>query len=75
VKPGTIPYGYAYLEGKLVKGLKEYRTVLKIQKLWRSGKSCSAIVKELNNPKTPTRMGGRWGKAVIARILKRYEEE
>ena len=75
MKPGTIPYGYAYLEGKLVKDPKEYKTVLKIQKLWRSGKSCSAIAKELNNQKIPTRMGGRWGKAVIARILKRHEEE
>jgi hypothetical protein len=75
MRPGTIPYGYAYLEGKLVKDPKEYKTVLKIQKIWRSGKSCSAIAKELNNQKIPTRMGGRWGKAVIARILKRHEEE
>jgi len=75
MKAGTIPYGYAYLEGKLVKDPKEYRTVLKIQKLWRSGKSCSAIATILNKQKTPTRMGGRWGKSVIARILKRHEEE
>lgn len=75
MRPGTTPYGFAYLEGKLVKDPKEYKTVLQIQKLWHSGKSCSAIATVLNNQQTPTRMGGRWGKSVIARILKRHEEE
>jgi hypothetical protein len=72
--PGTIPFGFAYLEGKLVKDPKEYKTVLQIQKLWKSGKSCSAIATALNNKKTPTRMGKRWGKSVIARVLKRHDE-
>lgn len=75
MRPGTIPFGFAYLEGKLVKDPKEYKTVLQIQKLWKSGKSCSAIATVLNNQKTPTRMGKGWGKSVIARILKRHEEE
>lgn len=75
MRPGTIPFGFAYLEGKLVKDPKEYKIVLQIQKLWHSGKSCSAIAAILNNQKTPTRMGGRWGKSVISRILKRHEEE
>lgn len=75
MRPGTIPYGFAYLEGQLVKDPKEYKVVLQIQKLWQSGKSCSAIAAVLNNQKAPTRMGGRWGKSVIARILKRHEEE
>ena len=43
MRPGTIPFGFAYLEGRLVKDPKEYKTVLQIQKLWKSGKSCSAI--------------------------------
>ncbi len=75
MRPGTIPFGYAYLEGKLVKDPKEYKIVLQIQRLWKSGKSCSDIAKVLNNQKTPTRMDKRWGKSVIARILKRHEEE
>jgi hypothetical protein len=75
MRPGTIPFGFAYLEGKLVMDRKEYKTVLQIQKLWKSGKSCSAIAAVLNNQKTPTRMGKCWGKSVIATILKRHEEE
>jgi len=75
MRPGTISFGYAYLEGKLVRDPKEYKIVLQIQKLWREGKSCSAIAAVLNGQKTPTRMGKRWGKSVIARILKRHEEE
>jgi len=75
MRPGATPYGYAYLEGKLVKDPKEYKTLLQIQKLWKSGKSCSDIAAVLNNQKTPTRRGKRWGKSVIARILKRQEEQ
>jgi hypothetical protein len=75
MRPGATPYGYAYLEGKLVKDPKEYKTLLQIQKLWKSGKSCSDIAAVLNNQKTPTRRGKRWGKSVIGRIIKRQEEQ
>jgi hypothetical protein len=75
MKPVSIPYGYAYLDGKLVKDPKDYKIVLQIYKLWKAGKSCTDIAAILNNQKTSTRMGGRWGKSVIARILKRHEEE
>jgi hypothetical protein len=75
MRPGTVPYGFAYLEGKLVKDPKEYKIVLQIQKLWRLGKSCSAIASILNDHKATPRRGKRWRKGVIERILKRYEEE
>lgn len=75
MRAGVIPFGYAYLEGQLVKDPREYKTLLQIQKLWKSGKSCSDIAAVLNNQKTPTRRGKRWGKSVIARILKRQEEQ
>ena len=75
MKAGAIPFGYAHLEGQLVKDPREYKTLLQIQKLWKSGKSCSDIAAVLNNQKTPTRRGKRWGKSVIARILKRQEEQ
>jgi hypothetical protein len=43
MRPGITPYGFAYLEGKLVKDPKEYKVVLRIHQPWRSGKGCSAI--------------------------------
>jgi hypothetical protein len=75
MKAGAIPFGYAYLEGQLVKDPKEFKILLQIQRLWKSGKSCSDIAAVLNNKKTPTRRGKRWGKSVIARIIKRHEAE
>jgi hypothetical protein len=75
MRPGTIPYGFAYLEGKLVKDPKEYKIVLQIQKLWDSGKGSSAIATILNDHKALPRRGKCWRKGVIERILKRHEEE
>ena len=72
---GTISFGFAYLEGRLVKHPTEYKLVLKIYKLWTSGMSCQAIADYLNNQNIPTRRGKRWGKSVILRIIKRHEEE
>ena len=35
----VIPYGHAWLEGKLVVEQREYKIILKIMQLWQSGKS------------------------------------
>ena len=75
MKPGAIPYGYAYLEGRPVKEPKEYRVVLQIQNLWNSGKGCSAIARTLNDQKLLTRGGKRWAKGIVSRIIKRHEVE
>ena len=75
MKAGAVPYGHAYLEGRPVKELKEYKVVLQIQNLWQSGKGSSAIASTLNDQKVLTRGGKRWGKGIISRIIKRYEEE
>ena len=40
VKP---PYGFAYFEGRVVKLPKEYRTLLQIINLWKSGRSLNSI--------------------------------
>jgi len=75
MKAGAVPYGYAYLEGRAIKEPKEYKVVLQIKNLWQSGQGCSAIAKTLNDQKILTRGGKRWGKGIISRIIKRYEEE
>jgi len=75
MKAGTIPFGYGYLEGQLLKDPSEYKIVLKILKLWTSGKSCQSIADYLNNQNISTRRGKKWGKSGILRIIKRHEEE
>ena len=70
MRSGTIPYGYAYLEGALVKNPIEFSVVLKITRLWQSGKSARAIAQILNDQKIKTRQGKTWRHTVIQSILK-----
>lgn len=49
MKPGVIPYGYAYLEGQLVISPNEYKIVLLVVKLWQSEKSFKAIARLLKD--------------------------
>jgi hypothetical protein len=71
---GTIPYGYTYLEGELVKNPGEFKVILLISRLWTSGQSFNAIATTLNSQNIPTRMSKRWTRATVARILKRHNQ-
>ncbi len=71
MKPGVIPYGYAYLEGKLVISPNEYKIVLSILREWKSGKSFKAIARLLNAKKVRTRLGKTWVGSTIAAIARR----
>ncbi|MBI2027463.1 MAG: hypothetical protein HYS98_06650 [Deltaproteobacteria bacterium] len=70
-RPGVTPYGYAWLEGKLVVDPREYKRVLEILQLWQSGKNYSAIVKHLNGQNLPTRFGKSWTQSVVRPIIGR----
>jgi len=72
MRSGAIPFGYAYLDGKLTVDPREYNVILKIQKLWQSGKAQRAIAQILNDQKIPTRHGKRWSHGVVGTILKRH---
>ena len=67
---GHTPYGYAYLDGKLLLDPKEQIIVRKILKLHQSGLSGNAIAKELNHQKVPSRTGKSWSPCVVRRIIK-----
>jgi len=71
----VIPYGHAWLEGKLVVEPREYKVVLKIMQLWQSGKSQAAIADFLNSQKVPTRMGKKWFHSSVGAIIKRQKKE
>ena len=49
----------------------EYKIVLKIMKLWDSGKSLTAIADHLNGQEVPTRMSKKWFHSAVNAIVKR----
>lgn len=66
----NIPYGYDYIDGKLVINEDEARVVKDIYSWYSEGKSMGEIAKMLNNSKIPTKKGGFWAKKTISTILK-----
>lgn len=71
---GSTPFGYAYLDGKLLMDPKEQIAIRKILNLWESGKSYQAIADELNDKKIPTRSGKPWIKSVVRSIIMKAKE-
>lgn len=71
MKSGAVPYGYAYLDGKLVIDPHEYKNVLEILHLQKSGLSFRAIARALNDRKITTRLGKKWTHEIIKRICER----
>src|SRR5690606_23240364 len=51
----VLPFGYDWLDGKLVIDPKEYRVVQKILQLWRKGLNARVIAERLNQQQVPTR--------------------
>lgn len=70
VKP---PYGFAYLEGQVVRHPKEYPTLLRIVGLWKKGRSLNSIATELNEKRVPSPMGKSWSFNSIDNIIKRIK--
>jgi len=66
----NIPYGYDYIDGKLVINEDEAKIVKEIYSWYSDGKSMGEIAKMLNNSKIPTKKGGFWAKKTISTILK-----
>jgi hypothetical protein len=71
----VIPFGHAWLEGRLVPEPREYKVVLRIMQLWMSGKSLTSIADLLNSQQVPTRMGKKWFHSSVGAIIKRQSEE
>ena len=74
-RDGSTPFGYAYLEGKLLMDPKEQIALRNILKLWKDGKSYQAIVDELNNQRIPTRSGKPWVRSVVRSIVLKAKEK
>lgn len=70
----VLPYGYDWLDGKLVIDAKEYRVVQKILHLWQKGISARVIADQLNQKSIPTRMGKRWFHSSVSSVIKRHQQ-
>ncbi len=70
---GRPPFGFDFLEGRLLENPRELHTVQKIIALWNSGHSFRATAKELNRLKLKTRKGTNWDHSVVSDIILRAQ--
>jgi transposase-like protein len=70
IKP---PYGFVYLEGRVVKHPKEYPVLLQIISLWKKGRPLNSIATYLNVKRIPSPMGKSWSWNSIDNIIKRIK--
>lgn len=66
----NIPYGYDYVDGKLIHNTNEAENVKLMFNMYLQGLSVGAIAKILQDKKIPTKRDGKWRKQTIASILK-----
>jgi DNA invertase Pin-like site-specific DNA recombinase len=66
----NIPYGYDYIDRKLVENQVESMQVRKIFDMYVNGRSMSKIAKLLNEEHIPTKQNKTWQAQTIATILK-----
>jgi len=66
----NIPYGYDYVDGKLIINEQERINVEKIFGLYIDGHSMKKISEILNSKKVPTKQNKTWGAETISKILK-----
>ena len=68
---GVTPYGYRCLRGRLILDAKEIETVHLIMSLWNSGKSYSAIARQLTSHGLTNRRGTDWEHSLVRSIVAR----
>lgn len=66
----NIPYGYDYIEGKLVVNDSESIIVKNIFDMYRNKLSMKKIAEILNQKKIPTKLNKIWGPQTVSLILK-----
>ncbi len=66
----NIPYGYNYIDGKLIVNLDEAKNVKNIFEMYRKGLSMKEISNNLNLRKIPTKLNKTWGAQTASLILK-----
>jgi site-specific DNA recombinase len=64
-KAGSVPYGYDWKDGKMTVNPSQAEIVKGIFSSLLSGKGMTAIAKDLNEKKIPSRRGGRWSESTL----------
>jgi DNA invertase Pin-like site-specific DNA recombinase len=72
---GALPYGYRSVKGKLVPVPIEQHALAKMKALSAQGVPVNEIARVLTAEGHPTKRGGRWCGATVARILRRANTE
>lgn len=68
---GALPYGYRSIKGKLVPVPAERQALARMKELAAQGVSTREISRVLADEGHPTKRGGQWCAATVARILRR----
>ena len=69
--PGQIPFGYDYVDYRLVKNKGEQEVIRMIRQFRTSGLSLWKIADELNRRLIPTKNNGIWQANTVRKILAR----
>ena len=72
---GGTPFGYDYVESKVVENPRELHVVRTIVELWNSGAGASAIARKLERLKLKTRRGGRGEHSLVIDVILRAQDE
>lgn len=66
----NIPYGYDYIEGKLIVNKEQEKHVNRIFEMYLDGLSMKKIAESLNIDNIPTKQNKTWGSQTVSLILK-----
>jgi DNA invertase Pin-like site-specific DNA recombinase len=72
---GALPFGYRSVKGQLVPVVAEQHALAKMRALSAQGVPVNEIARVLAAEGHPTKRGGRWCGATVARILRRASTE
>jgi hypothetical protein len=72
---GAAPYGYARIDGALLKDPKEQRNIQLILNYWKTGMSFTAIAKELNRLSIKPRMAKFWSDTTVRNLVLRFTQD
>lgn len=75
MRSGATPYGFCYLDGKLVLDNREQQVIHRILEMVANGVSYRGIAKALNEQNVRTRFGKIWRHEVVKQVYIRNKEK
>jgi hypothetical protein len=75
IRGGRAPFGFDYIDSRLVENPRELHAIQKLIELWNAGNGPTAVATEMNRLKLKTRNGKRWDHSVVSAIVVRAQEK